>query len=557
MALRRVLALAFCLLASLSCGSVAQTISSLPAAGTPTGAELVAVVQGTVTVKMTTAQIASLGGSGGGGTPGNPTATIGATAINGVATTYMRSDAAPALPATLPGLNGSLLTNLTPANLASQIPVSKGGTNCTVGGVGCLTNVGALSGTASATTFLRGDGTWGTPIGSGNVNGPVSSVSGDIALFLGTGGTAIQDPGYGPNLTIAGTSVNLGGSISTSTILDSLGSVQGDLAYRGASGWTVLAPGTSGNVLATQGASQNPHWVAATSGGTVTSIAQGGGILLSTAPCVTTCTISTTLTTNPQTGTTYATASSDGGEVVSLVNASAIAVSIVQANTTNFTAGFGTTYFNKSTTIGGGLVTVTAATSIFGNGLTTLKVYPGQSCDIASDSTNYSFTSCSLPLLATNSILANTSGAANYPVPTTSTNITNLLSAHPLAMTDTAQAWTAQQSNTPTTLTISTATFTPDGSSNNYHLTLVHASCPCTLANPSVTPVPGTGGVIKISQSSTGADTIGTYGSSYIAQGGTSTLALSTGANAIDVLSYYVIDTTHILLTPGALNATH
>ena len=37
------------------------------------------------------------GSSGGGNTPGNPSVQVGPTAINGTATTYMRSDAAPAL----------------------------------------------------------------------------------------------------------------------------------------------------------------------------------------------------------------------------------------------------------------------------------------------------------------------------------------------------------------------------------------------------------------------------------------------------------------------------
>lgn len=112
-----------------------------------------------------------------------------------------------------------------------------------------------------------------------------------------------------------------------------------------------------------------------------------------------------------------------------------------------------------------------------------------------------------------------------------------------------ANVWSAQQSVTPTTLSISTATFTPDGTSNNYTLTLVHASCPCTLANPSATPVAGTGGQIVVKQSATGSDTIGTWGSQYEASGGTSTLTLSAGANAADVLSYYVRDSSHIELS--------
>ncbi len=116
--------------------------------------------------------------------------------------------------------------------------------------------------------------------------------------------------------------------------------------------------------------------------------------------------------------------------------------------------------------------------------------------------------------------------------------------------------WSAQQSASVTTLSISTATFTPDGTNNNYSITLVHASCPCTLANPSATPVAGTSGQVVVKQSSTGSDTIGTYGSQFQAPGGTSTITLSTGANAVDVLSYYVMDSTHILLSPS-LNYVH
>jgi hypothetical protein len=119
-----------------------------------------------------------------------------------------------------------------------------------------------------------------------------------------------------------------------------------------------------------------------------------------------------------------------------------------------------------------------------------------------------------------------------------------------------ANVWSNQQSGSVTTLSISTATFTPDGTNNHYKLTLVHASCPCTLANPSATPVAGTSGTIEVIQSATGSDTIGTWGSQYMAPSGTSSIVLSTGANAIDVLSYFVVDSTHILIIPS-LNFSH
>jgi hypothetical protein len=121
----------------------------------------------------------------------------------------------------------------------------------------------------------------------------------------------------------------------------------------------------------------------------------------------------------------------------------------------------------------------------------------------------------------------------------------------------TPNLWTATQSATQQTLTISGATFTPAAAAgNNINITLT-AACPCTIANPSGSIVAGTSGVLVIKQSASGSNTVGTWGSSYVAAGGTSTLTLSTAANAIDTLSYYVIDSTHILLTVGALNATH
>ena len=60
--------------------------------------------------------------------------------------------------------------------------------------------------------------------------------------------------------------------LTASQVLDLLGATQGDVLYRGASGWAVLAPGTSGQFLQTQGGSANPQWASASSNLPVTVV---------------------------------------------------------------------------------------------------------------------------------------------------------------------------------------------------------------------------------------------------------------------------------------------
>ncbi len=81
--------------------------------------------------------------------------------------------------------------------------------------------------------------------------------------------------------------------LTASGVLDIIGSTQGQILYRNASDWTVLAPGTAGQVLATGGAAANPSWIPAGGTGTVTSVAQTvpGLFTISGSPITTTGTL--------------------------------------------------------------------------------------------------------------------------------------------------------------------------------------------------------------------------------------------------------------------------
>lgn len=58
---------------------------------------------------------------------------------------------------------------------------------------------------------------------------------------------------------------NIAGGVTA--LLDSIGLTQGDILYRNATEWVVLAPGTAGYVLTTGGAGANPAWMVGGGGG--------------------------------------------------------------------------------------------------------------------------------------------------------------------------------------------------------------------------------------------------------------------------------------------------
>jgi len=194
--------------------SVVNTANALQrAASAPSGAcsprGAVRVNGGTVYICHTgTATWASVSGGGGGGTGADPTATIGLTATNGVATTFMRSDAAPAInQAIVPTWTGQHTFAAGTITTSQPLTITQTWNAGGVAFTGALINI---TDTASATTsalfdvqrgstsFFKVQNNFGnsrTTIGSFQISdaGSNQAVFGNNAFFVGASFTEVAN----------------------------------------------------------------------------------------------------------------------------------------------------------------------------------------------------------------------------------------------------------------------------------------------------------------------------------------------------------------------------
>jgi hypothetical protein len=119
------------------------------------------------------------------------------------------------------------------------------------------------------------------------------------------------------------------------------------------------------------------------------------------------------------------------------------------------------------------------------------------------------------------------------------------------------QSWTASQRAAQGNASDSSGTWTPNFDTYQHLIfSLVHGET-CVINNPSTTPVAGQTGTFTFIQSSSGGDTCSFSGSFYVYPGGVASISLSSGASAVDLISYKVRDATHIQLVTGGLSFTH
>jgi hypothetical protein len=158
----------------------------------------------------------------------------------------------------VPALTQPAFTDISGTIAASQLPNP---TATTLGGI---------------ESFAAQGSKWINQISTSGVPSATQPGFGDLS----GNATLAQLPVIGSNAILSnitgGSATPLGNTLTS--LIDTIGSTQGDVLYRNASSWVVLPPGTSGQVLSSGGAAANPAWTTVSGTGTVTSVATNNGL---------------------------------------------------------------------------------------------------------------------------------------------------------------------------------------------------------------------------------------------------------------------------------------
>lgn len=352
-----------------------------PGAVQPDGSTITITSKGVIT---------STGGSG--GTPANPTASIGAAAVNGSATTYMRSDAAP-----------KIGTNAVTNALIAQMPqhTFKGNNTGSTATPLDLT-------IAQLNTELVGNAFF-------NVTGPSASIktftfpnasatvlTTNAAVTVGQGGTGIASGTSGGILayTASGTLASSGALTANLPVIGGGAGVAPSVGTRSGNTTafvTTTGSQTSGDCVKIDASGNHvANGSACGSGGAVSVTADTANIVVTPSPGTGTFTIGTTEAGRDASGGGVAIVTADNTKTVQL---GAFTYTLAQAGTAGFASGWGTCLLN----VGATAATVTSTTSVFkgAGGATSLFIPSGSFACPASDGTDYVTTAgIGLPRLA-------------------------------------------------------------------------------------------------------------------------------------------------------------
>lgn len=275
------------------------------------------------------------------------------TLVGGTMTVELAGDSGTATPTssgviTVSGGSTGLTTS------GSSNTLSLGGLlNPTFGGTGISNptahGIMVAEGSSAMTSIVLGAGqlligtTSGDPTAAAINSGTsvlVQNSSGSITVGL----AAIASHDILSNIT-SGSAAPVANTL-TATIDAAIGSTQGDILYRNSTVWTVLAPGTSGQLLSTGGAAANPSWVSASATGAITTIDGDSGSITPSSGVVTISGGTTGLTTSGSSatlsltgtlklangGTNASLTASNGGIVYSTASAMGILAGTATAN---------------------------------------------------------------------------------------------------------------------------------------------------------------------------------------------------------------------------------